>query len=75
MYFQDYIHNFLFHGHEKMGEKTFLDYFPQYRTSDGKLSIKRSVSGRKYEKRPWDEAGNFIPEPDHLVGGQDHASV
>ena len=57
---QDYIHNFLFDGYESLGTKTFLDYFPLYRGPDGSVLKKRSVAGRAYSTRPWDEEGRFI---------------
>lgn len=55
-----FIHEFLFDGLATLGTKTFVDYFPQYRQSDGSMCRKRSILGRSYATRPWDENGRLV---------------
>ncbi|XP_078436024.1 phytochromobilin:ferredoxin oxidoreductase, chloroplast / phytochromobilin synthase (HY2) [Wolffia australiana] len=57
---KDLVENFLFDGVNYLGSKQFLDYFPEYRVSDGTLNQRRSVVGKSFETRPWDDRGNFI---------------
>ncbi|MQL91014.1 hypothetical protein Taro_023610 [Colocasia esculenta] len=57
---KDLVDNFLFNGVSFLGTKTFLDYFPEYGRQDGTISQKRSIVGKSFETRPWDEKGNFI---------------
>ncbi|XAR60334.1 Phytochromobilin:ferredoxin oxidoreductase [Bertholletia excelsa] len=54
------VKNFLFDGLDKLGTKTFLDYFPEYRCEDGTINEKRSIIGKSFEHRPWDARGEFI---------------
>ncbi|KAH7445532.1 hypothetical protein KP509_01G013600 [Ceratopteris richardii] len=54
-----YIKDFLFNGATTLGTETFLDYFPEYRCADGSINKERSIVGKSYVKRPWDEHGNF----------------
>ncbi|KAL0558831.1 hypothetical protein IC582_003413 [Cucumis melo] len=57
---KDVVQNFLFNGIDELGSKSFLDYFPEYRCEDGTINTKRSMAGKSYEHRPWDERGEFI---------------
>ncbi|XP_059625029.1 phytochromobilin:ferredoxin oxidoreductase, chloroplastic [Cornus florida] len=57
---KDLLRNFLFDGIDKLGSKTFLDYFPEYQCEDGTIVVKRSVIGKSFENRPWDSSGEFI---------------
>uniref|UniRef100_A0A9I9E6M1 Phytochromobilin:ferredoxin oxidoreductase, chloroplastic n=1 Tax=Cucumis melo TaxID=3656 RepID=A0A9I9E6M1_CUCME len=52
---KDVVQNFLFNGIDELGSKSFLDYFPEYRCEDGTINTKRSMAGKSYEHRPWDE--------------------
>lgn len=54
------IRKFLFNGVNELGNKTFLDYFPEYRCEDGKVNEKRSMIGKSFENRPWNARGEFI---------------
>ncbi|KAF3454154.1 hypothetical protein FNV43_RR04601 [Rhamnella rubrinervis] len=55
------LRNFLFNGIDKLGSKSFLDYFPEYRCEDGTVNGKRSMVGKSLESRPfWDTNGEFI---------------
>lgn len=56
-----YISEFLFNGVNTLGEKEFLDYFPEYRGADGGIIKQRSVVGKSYEVRPWNKDGIFAP--------------
>lgn len=51
---------FLFEGVDSLGDKSFLDYFPEYSCGDGTVNQKRSMIGKSYEVRPWDANGEFI---------------
>ena len=51
---------FLFEGVDSLGDKSFLDYFPEYRCEDGTVNQKRSMIGKSYGVRPWDASGEFI---------------
>lgn len=44
----------------ELGSDTFLDYFPEYKSEDGTVNLKRSIIGKSYENRPWDAKGDFI---------------
>lgn len=57
---QDVLWGFLFNGVDELADKTFLDYFPEYRLEDGTVNVKRSVVGKSFENRPWDSNGEFI---------------
>ncbi|KAI3700397.1 hypothetical protein L2E82_45023 [Cichorium intybus] len=57
---KDVVKKFLFNGVNELGDKTFLDYFPEYESKDGSIIEKRSVIGKSFEKRPWDDLGAFI---------------
>lgn len=57
---KELLRNFLFKGVDELGTKSFLDYFPEYRLEDGKVSNKRSMMGKSFEQRPWDDKGEFI---------------
>lgn len=57
---KDLLRNFLFHGINELGSKTFLDYFPEYRSKDGTVRERRSMIGKSFENRPWDANGEFI---------------
>ncbi|XP_022756201.1 phytochromobilin:ferredoxin oxidoreductase, chloroplastic isoform X1 [Durio zibethinus] len=57
---KDLLRNFLFSGTDELGSKTFLDYFPQYRSEDGTINEKRSIVGKSFESRPWDTKGEFV---------------
>ncbi|KAK8637633.1 hypothetical protein V6N13_136107 [Hibiscus sabdariffa] len=57
---KDLLRNFLFSGIDELGSKTFLDYFPEYWSDDGTISEKRSIIGKGFENRPWDENGDFL---------------
>ncbi|KAG6554394.1 hypothetical protein Mapa_004311 [Marchantia paleacea] len=54
-----YIEDYLFHGLKTLGTKNFLDYFPEYRTEDDTISKQRSMVGKSFSTRPWDEHGNL----------------
>lgn len=55
--------NFLFEGVDSLGDKSFLDYFPEYGCEDGTINQKRSMIGKSYEVRPWNASGEFIGNP------------
>ncbi|PON75804.1 Ferredoxin-dependent bilin reductase [Parasponia andersonii] len=57
---KDLLRNFLFHGINELGSKSFLDYFPDYRSDDGTVIERRSMIGKSFENRPWDARGEFI---------------
>ncbi|KAI7743474.1 hypothetical protein M8C21_011325 [Ambrosia artemisiifolia] len=57
---EDVVKKFLFHGVNELGNKTFLDYFPEYDCGDGSINEKRSIVGKSFENRPWDASGVFI---------------
>lgn len=57
---RDVMRSFLFSGVDELASKTFLDYFPDYRLDDGTINEKRSIIGRSFETRPWDDRGEFI---------------
>lgn len=57
---KDLVRNFLFNGIDELGNKEFLDYFPEYRSENGEVNEKRSIAGKSYENRPWDAQGEFI---------------
>ncbi|KAI5671083.1 hypothetical protein M9H77_11447 [Catharanthus roseus] len=57
---EEIVRNFLFKGVNELGSKTFLDYFPEYRTENGGISEKRSMIGKSFESRPWNAEGEFI---------------
>ncbi|XP_074307161.1 phytochromobilin:ferredoxin oxidoreductase, chloroplastic isoform X2 [Silene latifolia] len=57
---KDVLKSFLFNGVDELGSKNFLDYFPEYKLEDGTVNGKRSVMGKSYEERPWDNRGEFI---------------
>ncbi|KAK9059105.1 hypothetical protein SSX86_021724 [Deinandra increscens subsp. villosa] len=57
---KDVVKKFLFHGVNELGNKTFLDYFPEYECEDGSVNEKRSMVGKSFENRPWDDRGVFI---------------
>ncbi|KAJ0803012.1 putative phytochromobilin:ferredoxin oxidoreductase [Helianthus annuus] len=57
---EDVVKKFLFNGVNELGNKTFLDYFPEYERGDGSINEKRSVVGKSFENRPWDAQGVFI---------------
>ncbi|KAJ3673772.1 hypothetical protein LUZ60_005764 [Juncus effusus] len=57
---EELVREFLFEGVVSMGNKTFLDYFPEYKSENGNINQKRSVIGKSYETRPWDFKGEFI---------------
>ncbi|WOL12474.1 phytochromobilin:ferredoxin oxidoreductase, chloroplastic [Canna indica] len=57
---KEILREFLFSGVDTLGEKTFLDYFPEYKCDDGTVNQKRSMMGKSYEMRPWDLNGEFI---------------
>ncbi|KAG9443621.1 hypothetical protein H6P81_014961 [Aristolochia fimbriata] len=57
---KDLLRNFLFNGVDTMRCKTFLDYFPEYKCSDGTINSKRSIIGKSFATRPWDANGEFI---------------
>lgn len=60
---EDVVRNFLFYGVDCMRRgRTFLDYFPEYQLEDGSVSKKRSIAGKSFETRPWDQNGNFIAQ-------------
>lgn len=58
---QKYIREFLFNGVNTLGDKEFLDYFPEYRGADGSIIKQRSVVGKAYGERPWNKDGIFAP--------------
>ncbi|KAJ8751238.1 hypothetical protein K2173_016419 [Erythroxylum novogranatense] len=64
---KDLVRNFLFNGIDELGSKGFLDYFPQYRCDDGTVNEKRSIIGRSFDNRPWDESGEFIGNGKNLL--------
>ncbi|XVF04809.1 hypothetical protein REPUB_Repub05bG0117500 [Reevesia pubescens] len=57
---KDLLRNFLFSGIDELGSKTFLDYFPEYRSENGTINEKRSIIGKSFENRPWDTKGEFV---------------
>ncbi|XP_073271158.1 phytochromobilin:ferredoxin oxidoreductase, chloroplastic [Primulina huaijiensis] len=57
---KEIIRSFLFNGVDDMGNKRFLDYFPEYKCDDGTVNQKRSMIGKSFESRPWDARGEFI---------------
>ncbi|OMP07563.1 Ferredoxin-dependent bilin reductase [Corchorus olitorius] len=57
---KDLLRNFLFSGVDELGSKTFLDYFPEYQSEDGRINEKRSVIGKSFETRPWNAKGEFV---------------
>lgn len=57
---KEIIRSFLFNGVDDMGNKKFLDYFPEYKCDDGTINQKRSMIGKSFESRPWDARGEFI---------------
>ncbi|CAM6090834.1 unnamed protein product [Calypogeia fissa] len=57
---EDYMKGFLFADMDNLGRKSFLDYFPKFRDPNGSVVKKRSVSGKGYPTRPWDEDGNYV---------------
>lgn len=59
---RDVLRRFLFSGVDELASKNFLDYFPEYRLDNGTVNEKRSVIGKSFEKRPWDNRGEFIGE-------------
>lgn len=58
---EKYISEFLFNGVNTLGEKEFLDYFPEYRGADGGILKQRSMVGKAFEERPWNKEGLFTP--------------
>ncbi|KAG5629086.1 hypothetical protein H5410_000803 [Solanum commersonii] len=64
---KDVITKFLFNGVNELGNKTFLDYFPEYRCEDGKVNEKRSMIGKSFENRPWDARGEFTGDRVKIV--------
>lgn len=58
---QKYITEFLFSGVNTLGDKEFLDYFPEYRGADGGIVKQRSVAGKAFGERPWNKDGIFTP--------------
>ncbi|KAL3677947.1 hypothetical protein R1sor_020903 [Riccia sorocarpa] len=56
---ETFIEEYLFQGLKTLGAKSFLDYFPQYRTENNNISRHRSMVGKSFSTRPWDEHGNF----------------
>ncbi|CAI9277545.1 unnamed protein product [Lactuca saligna] len=57
---KDVVKKFLFSGVNDLGNKTFLDYFPEYESENGSIIEKRSIIGKSFEKRPWNTQGVFI---------------
>ncbi|XP_020552267.1 phytochromobilin:ferredoxin oxidoreductase, chloroplastic isoform X1 [Sesamum indicum] len=57
---KEIIRSFLFNGVDDLGSKTFVDYFPEYKSEDGTINQKRSMIGKSFESRPWDATGEFI---------------
>ncbi|KAL3828225.1 hypothetical protein ACJIZ3_017027 [Penstemon smallii] len=57
---KEVIRGFLFNGVDDLGSKTFTDYFPEYKCDDGTINQKRSMIGKSFESRPWDQRGEFI---------------
>ncbi|XP_020275532.1 phytochromobilin:ferredoxin oxidoreductase, chloroplastic isoform X2 [Asparagus officinalis] len=57
---REVVRQFLFEGVDSLGVKSFLDYFPEYRCDDGTINQKRSVIGKSYGVRPWNDNGEFI---------------
>ncbi|GJZ92768.1 phytochromobilin:ferredoxin oxidoreductase, chloroplastic [Tanacetum coccineum] len=53
----DVVKKFLFNGVKELGNKTFLDYFPEYKVEGGSINEKRSIVGKSFERRPWDTRG------------------
>ncbi|KAK6925554.1 Ferredoxin-dependent bilin reductase [Dillenia turbinata] len=53
---KDLLKNFLFNGIDELGSKTFLDYFPEYQCADGTINDKRSIIGKSFESRPWNDS-------------------
>lgn len=60
VFVQEIIKSFLFHGVDELGDRTFIDYFPDYECDDGTINKKRSMIGKSFESRPWDSKGEFI---------------
>ncbi|PWA62109.1 phytochromobilin:ferredoxin oxidoreductase, chloroplast / phytochromobilin synthase (HY2) [Artemisia annua] len=54
------VNKFLFNGVKELGNKTFLDYFPEYEVEGGSINEKRSIVGKSFESRPWDARGVFV---------------
>ncbi|CAI9111832.1 OLC1v1012157C4 [Oldenlandia corymbosa var. corymbosa] len=57
---EEIVRSFLFNGVHELGNKTFLDYYPEYKSEDGSINQKRSIIGKSFEDRPWDSEGNFL---------------
>ncbi|KAK4408301.1 Phytochromobilin:ferredoxin oxidoreductase, chloroplastic [Sesamum angolense] len=57
---KEIIRSFLFNGVDDLGSKTFINYFPEYKSEDGTINQKRSMIGKSFESRPWDARGEFI---------------
>ncbi|KAH6791652.1 phytochromobilin:ferredoxin oxidoreductase [Perilla frutescens var. hirtella] len=57
---KEIIRSFLFDGVDELGNRTFTDYFPEYKRDDGTINQKRSMIGKSFESRPWDTRGEFI---------------
>ncbi|KAL6613809.1 hypothetical protein ACP70R_036079 [Stipagrostis hirtigluma subsp. patula] len=61
---KDLVTEFLFEGVNSLGTKSFLDYFPEYARDDGTVNKKRSMIGKSFETRPWNDIGEFIVDAD-----------
>ncbi|XP_059067021.1 phytochromobilin:ferredoxin oxidoreductase, chloroplastic isoform X2 [Cryptomeria japonica] len=57
---EEFISDFLFNGALTLGDKRFLDFFPEYKCADGTINKKRSMAGKSFSKRPWNEDGSLI---------------
>eukprot|EP01018_Ginkgo_biloba_P030134 Gb_11379 [translate_table: standard] len=57
---QEFISHFLFNGALTLGDKRFLDFFPEYKCSDGTVNKKRSMAGKSFSQRPWNQDGSFL---------------
>ncbi|KAF3777914.1 Phytochromobilinferredoxin oxidoreductase [Nymphaea thermarum] len=57
---EELVRDFLFYGVDSLGSKKFLDFFPQYGCEDGTINKKRSIVGKSFKTRPWDENGEFL---------------
>ncbi|XP_024537867.1 phytochromobilin:ferredoxin oxidoreductase, chloroplastic [Selaginella moellendorffii] len=57
---EHYIHEFLFNGLHDLGTSSFTEYFPEYRCEDGTVNTARSIIGKSYSERPWNDTGTFI---------------
>ncbi|KAL8480021.1 hypothetical protein ACS0TY_026815 [Phlomoides rotata] len=57
---KELVRSFLFNGVDELGNKTFIDYFPEYECDDGTINQKRSMIGKSFESRPWNTRGEFI---------------